>query len=257
MIGSYTFWKWAENDLPGRPLEVQAALTAGRKHPALQPFDPRPLVKKLERAAVQGRKTGDEWDWQIVEDRATGLASFVFVTCPQVNETEPRLRRFARQFSWLGLSGFDEATGQVIPCLCPKHNCFISGQIPSERYYDIEAGELPYLIRRIDGRAAEAFGILEDSRRFFVQCSATGRRFCVEWAQNVSARGTTQWDQWRAQDTGRLAALGGVYDGAKIPENKDPDLLRYAETLRIFEAFLRREPRPARVPWRNINNHLS
>jgi len=26
---SYYFWKWADNDLPGRPLEVHAALLRG------------------------------------------------------------------------------------------------------------------------------------------------------------------------------------------------------------------------------------
>lgn len=47
MIASYYFWKWADNDLPGQPVEVHAALLRGALHPALQTFDARPLLARL------------------------------------------------------------------------------------------------------------------------------------------------------------------------------------------------------------------
>ena len=57
---SYCLWEWADHDLPGRPAEVHAALLRGEMHPALQTFDARPLLKKCERAAAQGRKLEEE-----------------------------------------------------------------------------------------------------------------------------------------------------------------------------------------------------
>lgn len=87
-------------------------------------------------------------------------------------------------------------------------------------------------------------------------CSTTqtGGAFCVEWAHNVQVRGKMKWNQWRAQDAKRLAALGGTNPDEPMRKQLEPDLLTYRDTLRIFEAFLRREPRPAQYSWRNINH---
>jgi hypothetical protein len=52
MTGCYYFWKWADNDLPGRPVEVHAALLRGERHGALQCFDARPLLKMPTSAAI-------------------------------------------------------------------------------------------------------------------------------------------------------------------------------------------------------------
>ncbi len=50
MIAEYYFWKWADNDLPGKPAEVYASLLRGEMHPALQTFDARPLVMELKKS---------------------------------------------------------------------------------------------------------------------------------------------------------------------------------------------------------------
>lgn len=253
MTASYYFWKWADNDLPGRPHEVHAALLRGELHPALQTFDARPLLKKLERAAVQGRKRGEEWDWQMEPAGLEKQARFVFVTCPALDDSEARMQRFHREFCTLGLSGCDEARAQVIPGCQPKLNCFITGQLPWARAYDITPDDLPFLIKRINPRGRDPFGIIEDRRNYFVQCFAEGRRYIVEWAQN-QYHPVEIYDQWRAQDPKRLAALGGIYSGEKIDERVIPDLMRYADTLSIFTAFLRGEMRPATYSWRNVNH---
>ena len=255
--GSYYFWKWADNDLPGRPAEVHAVLLRGELPPALQTFDARPLVEQLERAAAQGCRKGEEWHWEIVPADRREQTKFVFVTCPTLDESEARIRRFIHAFSKLGLSGCDERKGWVIQGLSPKLNCFLTGQVPDDRAYDITADDLPYLLRRIDPKGDDRFGILEDRQAGrFVQCHVHGRRFCVEWAENEWTGATTLFDQWRAQDARRLAALGGTYGGEDLPSGRDPDLLAYADTLRIFQAFQRGEQRPARCPWRNINHLL-
>ena len=252
-MASYYFWKWAENDLPGRPVEVQADLLRGQMHPALQPFDPRRLLTALRKLAARHRD--EEWHWEAVPAGGGAQTRFVFVTCPPFDDTEARARQFIRTFSRLGLSGYDEQKGWVIQGLSPKINVFINGQLPRERAYDITEDDLPSLLRRIDPKRSDPFGILDNRHHHFVQCWAEGRRFTVEWARNEYLPKTI-WDQWRAQDAQRLDALGGVYGGEELPPSKDPDLLRYADTLRIFQAFVRDEPRPTRYPWRNINHLL-
>ena len=90
----------------------------------------------------------------------------------------------------------------------------------------------------------------------FVQCLVDkGGRFCVEWAANTQLPEWI-WDQWRAQDPARLAALGGAYEGEDLPTDRDPDLLGFEDTLRLFEQFWRGEPRPADRPWRCLNDEL-
>src|ERR1700691_2948914 len=127
-VGSYYFWKWADNDLPGRPAEVHADLLRGEMHPALQTFDARPLLKKLKSAATRGRACDEEWDWEVTPCDAPEQARFVFVTCPLLNGSEARVRWFSDEFAPLGLSGFDDGGGRLIPCLPPKLNSFILGQ---------------------------------------------------------------------------------------------------------------------------------
>lgn len=58
MIASYYFWKWADNDLPGQPVEVHAALLRGALHPALQTFDARPLLARLGEYAAARHAQG-------------------------------------------------------------------------------------------------------------------------------------------------------------------------------------------------------
>ena len=251
--GSYYFWKWADNDLPGRPAEVHADLLRGEMHPALQIFDARPLLKKLQSAAARRRRYDEEWDWEVTPGDAPERAQFVFVTCPQLNGTEERVRWFSHEFVPLGLSGYGEESGQLIPCLPPKLNSFILGQFPYEPSYDISIGDLPVLLRRIRPSLPEPWGELLDQHRL-VFATAVGRRFRVEWQEFRIGKTPDHFDRRRALDRQRLAALGAADDRVALPRNQDPDFLRFADALRIFEAFLRGEPRPDRYFWRKIND---
>ena len=255
-LGSYYFWKWADNDARGCPAEVYATLLRGDLHPAIRKFDARRVVRLLEQTAAEAEKEGEEWTWQPMKGETSHSAGAIFFTCPQINGSKRAAGRFIKRFGNLGLSGCDESTGHVIPCLAPKQNCFISGQFPGERHYDITPEELPFLIRRIDAQQRDSFGILERPRAgHFVQCYAHGRRYCVEWAANGHRRDQTIFDQWRAQDRDRLAKLDVPYN-KDLPPGKDPDLLRFADALRIFEAFMSGAPRPPRYHWMNINRWL-
>ena len=83
-INTYYLWKWADNDLSGKPGEVFAELLHGRMHPALQAFDPVPVMRQLEQMAAQGRRNREEWDWQIHQAPVGRKAAFIYLTCPTV-----------------------------------------------------------------------------------------------------------------------------------------------------------------------------
>jgi hypothetical protein len=251
--GSYYFWKWADNDLPGRPTEVHAALLHGEMHAAVQIFDARPLLKKLERVAAQGRKRGEEWYWEVTPRGASEQARFVFVTCPIFNASRKRATWFGNHFLPFELSGVEEGYGRLIPCMRPKLSQFIPGQCPEETAYDIAPDELPILLRQIVPGFSEAWAELLDRYRGVVAI-AKGRRFRVEWREYFDWKKPRQFKQWRAKypkqfDTPRCA----THERSRAFD-RDTDLLLFADTLRIFKAFLRGEPRPSQYRWQAVKN---
>lgn len=250
MISSYYLWKWADNDLPGKPNQIFAALVRGELHPALQTFDARPLLLRLEVFAGRLHKRGEEWNWQVHPADNRTSARFVFLTGPHLNNSEDRVRRFSEAMKGLGISGYDEQYGHVIHVLDPKLNCFVFGQDHRERHYDITAEELPPLLRRIDAQARDPFAVLEDRRRHFVQCYAHKRRFCVEWRANYDTNNWDHFEHWRAS----ISEGRGVIPSPR--KRCGHDTLSFADTLRIFQAFVQGDPKPSRYRWRSIKGLL-
>jgi hypothetical protein len=250
--GSYYFWKWADNDVSGRPAEVHSALLRGEQHPALELFDARPLLLRLQQAAADGRLAGEEWDWQAQPSASPEKALFVFVSCPRVNASKASVKRFYNRFIPLAVSGYDEQEGHVISCLRPKLNCFICGQFQNEPAYDITPEDIPDLLCRIRPGEPQAWGELWNRWNDAVVASAQGRRFRVEWRDVFGEKIPGQLVQWRARDMRRLRRLNGQDDTKALPERIDPDFLIRADALTIFNTFLRGEPRPARYCWRKL-----
>lgn len=270
MIGSYYFWKWADNDLPGRPREVYAALLRGEMHPALQTFDARPLLKKLERAAAQGRKRGEEWDWKITPGGEAKQARFVFVTCPELDYPDDVRWRMCKRFFALDLSGCDAESGRLVDFFLPKVNAFVSGQDPDGEVFDIGLDDLPVLIRSISASRPDPYAILTNRWNHFVQFAKVGHRYRVEWRENYSFTDFDRFDHWAAENPihskiPRKFVPEGCLDTrhheGKLETRSTPgdseELVRYTDTLRIFQAFLRGEPRPPQYQWRNINHIVS
>jgi hypothetical protein len=267
MTGSYYFWKWADNDLPGPPAEVHAALLRGEFHPGLQTFDARPLLKKLEGAAAQGRKRGEEWDWQVTPHHAPNQARFIFATCPVLDHPhEMRWRMIKRLFA-LDVSGCDAESGRLVDFFLPKLSSFESSQEPDEHVYDMDLDELPVLLRKL---RVDSYAILVNRWNHFVQCVKVGHRFRVEWRENYELAALARFDQWAAEYTANStvpkqfvpAGIGEIrehHTGLRRRETKanEEELLRYSDTLRIFKAFLRGEPRPTQYRWENINHIVS
>lgn len=141
MIGEYYFWKWADNDLPGKPCDVYAALLRGEMHSALQRFDSTPLLKLLSKVAAKRRRP-----------------------CPGIEKFDGANWDLIKELLATGLSGFDENHGKTIDFLLPKLNGFELGQYPDEEYADITAEDLPVLLRRIRRGEPAATATLTDRR---------------------------------------------------------------------------------------------
>ncbi|MEI8374539.1 MAG: hypothetical protein WCJ35_17070 [Planctomycetota bacterium] len=121
--------------------------------------------------------------------------------------------------------------------------------------YDITADELPFLLRRIRPGQRDPWCDLV-SRRGLVTALAEGRRFRVQWTEWPEGKPRSQHIRWRARDPKRLAALAGMGDARKLPRDKDSAFLTYADTLRIFQSFLRCEPRPPQYCWRKSRKSI-
>ncbi len=247
---SYYLWKWADNDLPGKPNDVFATLMRGELHPALQKFDAQPLLARLDELAATRRGLGEEWDWQVHPADDPTDARFVFLTGPHLNGSKDLAASFADAMNGLEISGYDERYGHVIHLLRAKLNCFLYGQNHQERHYDLTAEEVPVLLRRIDREAPDPFAVLEDRRHYFVQCYAHERHYCVEWREHYDTNNWDDFAHWRAYALKRLKAR------RKMPPPRrgrpDHDTLTFADTVRIFQAFVQGDPKPPRFRWRDI-----
>lgn len=268
-ISSYYFWKWADNDLPCHPREAHAALLRGQLLPALQTFDSHPLVMKLKALAAEGRNRGEEWHWKIIHGGASGYAQCVFVTCPCLDYPRKRRWKMVRRLFSLDLVACDAESGQMVDFCLPKINCMEFGKWPDEVVYDVKIDDLPALLRQICGSLRNSFGVLTNRRDHFVQCGKMGHRYHVEWRENYSLSDLQSFDHWAAEYpedsmVPRRYVPKGLFSvrnsgcgefSHELDENEE-ELLRFSDTLRIFEAFVRGEPRPMQYRWRNIS-HLA
>ncbi len=270
MISSYYLWKWADNDLPGKPNEVFATLTRGAMPAALETFETALVVRELEKAAAIGRRSGEEWDWQACSSGTGKEARFIHVRCLLKNNPTYSREPFVDWFDGLGISGYDEQRGRLIECLSPKLNVFESEQWWDEPSYDIDEGDLTGLLRRLRPNGQNPFASLQDRRGNFMQCMGSGRRYSVEWHERLDPRDWNQTVSWRlecfpvAGKRRHFIPRGVEYSVVKgsdwcqcVTSKSDHETITFSETLHVFRAFLRGEPRPSNYHWRNIQGELS
>jgi hypothetical protein len=268
---NYYFLKWADNDLPGPPFEVHLDLVSGQMPPTLQHFDAEPLLRKLKEAALEGRNLKENWRWKVMDEGSPSRGRCVHVSCPRSHASLESAERFYALFDNLGLSAIEVESGLVL--FGPKLNRFVSGQYPGDDKYDIQADDLPFLIRRIDPSEPDAFGCIESRLSGFVQFLAFENRYVVEWGLEQQVR--SKFEHFRAQngpilhgdgshsffDQRQVKGLGSSPSsaplnlgeaGGKMVRGRVSDLLAYEDALRIFEAFLRGEPMPTQYHWRKV-----
>lgn len=268
-ISSYYLWKWADNDLAGRPGEVFYELMRGKMHPALQVFDPEPVAHELRRTLQERLASNEEWSWEICKDESGNQACFIHVSC--LLKDNPRFSRdaFLDRFNALGLSGYDEQRGRLIECLSPKLNLFQCEQWWDEPRYDIKADELKVLLRRLDSAKPNPFACLQDRRSNFVQCMACGGRFSVEWHEMLNPANWESIAPWRLETfpvPGKRrhffppGVKYRVVKGSDWVDSstgiRDHESISFGETVEVFRTFLRGEPRPAQYRWRSIRSEL-
>lgn len=244
MIANCFFWKWADNDLPGKPTDVCAALLRGELHPAVQPFDARPVIKAIESLPFEDLSIQrDEYKWDVNKASHSNQAQFVRFTYPRPFEAQKIYHLLADELLPLGICCFDESLGMLGDWFAPKINefqlGFWPGDLPGEIVYDISSDELSALFNRIRGcpEKLEPFAMLSDKRSHFVQCFGKQNGFIVEWAENHFVNGSRCFGIWKA-----LA--------------NSSELLNYDEALNVFQAFYLRQPRPSQFHWRDFSREF-
>ena len=235
---AYCIWKWADNKLSGKPNEVFAELMAGRMPPSLQAFNAKPVLRRIERLAFQDRSRGQDWNWQVQKDDATGNARFVYVTGPtarfDVIAPAPHLGDTIYR---RGLSAYDEQLGRLAYGR-PKLVCFEFSDSPWA--YDFGEDDLPVLLRQVDGRHGDSTGVIVNPRQDFVGIANNGGVYhSVEWRTWIG-RVEGPFEQWKA------------FPKRKPARSRRTDGLSFADTLQIIRSFYRGETRPANCNWRNI-----
>ena len=272
---AYYLWKWADNDLPGQPNEVFSELLRGKMHPAVQPFDARPMLQELQETAATRHALGEEWNWQVQPADSPDRAHFIFLRCPESPQYGSWFDKIVFEH---GLSGYDEQSDKLIKCLVAKLNEFSFGESPDE-LYDIVADDLPVLLGRLSPEQADPWARLNLNNRaapynVYVQCYAHPDGFDVEWGgfdvewlKNHRRDDLTGYDHWRAgYEQHRNAesrplvhheerVFSGESRTVKLQEFQH-EKLRFSDVLCIFQAFLRGKPRPSRYHWRSIKEEL-
>jgi hypothetical protein len=260
---SYYLWKWADNNLPGKPNEVFAELLHGRMHPALQPFDAQRMLQDLQATAATRHALGEEWKWQVATANSVEHAHFLFLQCPMI----PWYGSFREQFTKLvlpwGLSGYDEQRGNLIHCLLPKLNSFKLGGCRDEERFDIDEDDLPMLLGRVRPAQMYPWAELTNRNNHYVACYVRRSGFDVEWRENRNLADLTNYDHWRAGNDKHLGttAKPRIVHERRVIDSEvytvrmyhfKHEKLRYGDALRIFQAFLRGDQRPSHYHWRSI-----
>jgi len=269
---SYYLWKWADNDLSGPPDEVFADLLRGKLHPAVQPFDARPVIHDLQALAGSHRPLGVEWDWQVLPGKQPSQAHALFLQCPVI----PTLGTFSKQFATIayrwGLSGYDEQRAKLIDSLLAKKNALVFrwGTGKEEEKYDISATALPALLSRLESHQLDScYADFWNHLNHRVACIPKSGGFEVEWRVMPDPKDLNNWDQWRAGHplpSGIKPRSWRAYEERVSSDwnfhtvrvrQFDNELISFADMVEIFSAFARNEPRPAKFQWRSLRQELS
>ena len=244
MIANCFFWKWAENDLPGKPTDVCAALLRGESHPAVQPFDARPVIQAIEALPFEDLSIQQiEYEWDVTTANNSVQAQFVRFTYPRTFEPQEIYHLLADDLLPLGICCFDESLGMLGDWFAPKINefqlGFWPGDLPGEIVYDISSDELPALLNRVRGCSAklEPFAMLSDKRSHFVECVGKQNGLIVRWGENHFLSDSRCFGIWKAL-------------------TNSTELLSFDDALNIFQAFYLRQPRPAQFQWCDISHEF-
>jgi hypothetical protein len=264
---SYYLWKWADNDLPGPPNEVFSELLRGSMHPAIQPFDGRPILRDFRATAEKRHALGEDWDWQIQPNDDAAHTKFIVIQCPAIPLYGALRQVFSKLVYTQDLSGYDEQRGNLIWCLLPKLNSIAFGENLDEELCDIGADDLSVLLGRLSPKQDYPWARLVNRASNWAECYAHHNGFAIEWLENHSLTDDTDHDHWRAgygnhqtdkhriQSVCEQRVINSELCTVAIQEFPH-EKLRFGDVLRIFQAFLRGEPKPSRYHWRSLRQEF-
>lgn len=248
MATTYYIWKWAENDLPGRPTDVVARLCAGELPPALQRFRPAAALANLVAVASERRTELSEL---LMEHRTDPSGQTPFIQlCDPAPDSSWLSSRLLRAVWPVDLTLFDESHNRLLGL--PKRNVV---EVPDEgrQLVDIGPADLPAMLHELGGRARLAAVTCYDRNGNMFQAWAQGQRFAVEW-QILPERDFSQHRIWVAGRPGpsqRRTRLGSRRD---LFAN---EALTMADAHRLWRSFLAGAERPATYAWREITAELN
>jgi hypothetical protein len=273
---TWYFWKWSTNRLDGQPSEVCQALARFGYHPATKPFDPAPLIGKLEQARMTLGNNRSRWRWSIVKDPATRLARHVKLILPHQAWDYPVYQEWINLFLPLNLFGWTLEWDESFPGTLPKKNVW-KGESTHDTVsaYDVKPGDVSRLMKHI--RYAGVI-LLMNHRNDYVNVGRAYGRYTVEWRSYAHVRKNSHhFSHWRCgyagdpaftaagQPIARKFMPAGINDERRgsdgnwhhrLTVDGEYELLTPGDAAFIMRAFLRGEGRPPHFRWISLTSRF-
>lgn len=248
---AYYIWKWADNDLPGRPSEVVAELCAGGNPSAIRPFDRSEAIDRLD-AVARERRTQFSELFVAAPHRDERATPFIHVSDPSSDSTW-----LANKLLWtvwaLDLTLYDEVHNRLLGL--PKQNV-VEWPVEEHQFVDVIAGQVPDLLRRLDRHWYLTAMTCYDKQGNMLQVWCHRHRFAVEW-QELPDRDFGKHRIRVAGGTGvrdRRVQFGPVSRGLELFGH---EVLTMADAHALWVTFLAGNPRPQTYQWREITHELN
>jgi hypothetical protein len=248
---TYFIWKWADNNLPGRPADVVADLCAGKCPPTIQAFDRRLACRRL--AAVAGERRSAMTDLFISDPPVSDNHTSYIHVC----DASPNFRGLANKLLWavwpMNLTLYDETHNRLLGL--PKRNV-VESPADGRQFVDIQPGEVPTLLRALDQRWHLAAMTCYDRQGNMFQVWAHRHRFAVEW-QVLPDRDFSRHRIWIAGRTGAARRRARLGPPRRFLDLDSAEVLTMADAHRLWVRFLAGDQRPPQYEWREITDELS
>ena len=250
MPAAYYIWKWADNDLPGRPADMVALLCAGELPGALQPFSFKQVFGRLARVANQRRTEMGELMIE-AQGQRNGRASFIHLCDPASGS--PWLANKLLWAVWkTGLTLYDESANRLVGL--PKRNVVEPSW--DRQMVDIEAADIPVLLRGPGDGGKLGAAACYDRHGNMLQVWMHRRRFVVEW-QILPDKDFSRhriWVAGKPPASLRRVCLGQPSHSLDVFRH---EILGMADAHRLWVTFLSGAVRPEGWLWREVTQELN
>ena len=230
----YYIWTWADNNLPGDPDIVIAALKSDSPHPSVTRFELagacskspslRNLLSTCQHEVIPG-----------TAPKADGKCLCVRLAVPDDEQSIGVITDAARELRNIRVVVYDACRNVLHESSRPKLCCFTYGRRGS--IYDFPSTEIPRLLKKLK---SETCGIFVHGDGRMVVISGGGNGFHIEWFEPDDAR-----NRYRACRKEKKTA--GHKQHGVIP--KDDQRIPFALAVRVMRSWHKGNVRPAVVQW--------